>query len=85
MIPPMTVRKQRYKLNKKRKKMDYAVPNSKKEWKLSSYSESPHQDLPHEVIVCNILSRLPIYKLVKECALFALEKAKFEKVLHFLL
>ncbi|KAI3832853.1 hypothetical protein MKX03_026614 [Papaver bracteatum] len=59
-------------MEKEKKKIGYAVPtvpNSKKKWKLSSCSESSHQKLPHEVIMGNILTRLPIYKLVKECAL----------------
>ncbi|KAI3832862.1 hypothetical protein MKX03_026623, partial [Papaver bracteatum] len=61
-------------MNTKEKKnknnLDYAAPSSKKKWKTSiCSSESPHQNLPHEVIMGNILTRLPIYKLVKECAL----------------
>ncbi|MCL7049478.1 hypothetical protein MKW94_018184, partial [Papaver nudicaule] len=51
-----------------------------KKWKMeicSTAAESPHQKLPHEVIVDEILTRLPIRNLAKECALQIMERVYY--------
>ncbi|XP_026454909.1 uncharacterized protein LOC113356108 [Papaver somniferum] len=56
-----------------------------KRWKLTAHGTAttespPHHKLPHEVIVDDILPRLPIWNLAKECALVC--KFWYESIKH---
>ncbi|KAI3971651.1 hypothetical protein MKW92_049948, partial [Papaver armeniacum] len=78
-------KKENLSLGKRKIEMDDGPIAYNKRWKLTAHGTAttespPHQKLPHEVIVDNILTRLPVKNLAKECDLVC--KLWYKSIIH---